>query len=82
VVSRAGIHAKYLLLEFTESTSNYEVLLYAAKVCVWCAVNARVVVPVFFNETINCERSVQVILGQFFTYLTEEERLCDWFQRG
>jgi hypothetical protein len=27
----------------------------------------------FFNETINCERNVQVIRGQFFPELTEEE---------
>jgi hypothetical protein len=46
------------------------------KVGVWCAVSARrIVVPVSFNKTINCERYVQVILGQFFPELTEEERL-------
>jgi hypothetical protein len=36
---------------------------------------------VFFNETINYERYVQVILGQFFSELTEEERLYGWFQQ-
>jgi hypothetical protein len=36
---------------------------------------------VFFNETINCERYVQVILGQFFSELTQEERLYGWFQQ-
>jgi hypothetical protein len=36
------------------------------QVGVWCAVNARKIVGIiFFNETINCERYVQVILGQF-----------------
>jgi hypothetical protein len=46
------------------------------KVGVWCAISARRIVGrVFFNETINCERYVQVILGQFFPKLTEEERL-------
>jgi hypothetical protein len=35
----------------------------------------------FFNKTINCEKYVQVILGQFFSELTEEERLCGWFQK-
>jgi hypothetical protein len=30
---------------------------------------------VFFNETVNCERYVWVILGRFFPELTEEERL-------
>jgi hypothetical protein len=34
-----------------------------------------------FNETINCERYVQVILGQFFSELTEEERFYGWFQQ-
>jgi hypothetical protein len=36
---------------------------------------------VFFNETINCERYVQVILSQFFPQLTEEERLYGWFRQ-
>jgi hypothetical protein len=82
MVSHAGIHkyAKYLLLEFTESTSSYEVLLHPVKVGVWCCVSARIVVPVFFNRTVNYERYVQAILGQFCPQLTEEERLCGWFQ--
>jgi glutamine amidotransferase PdxT len=42
----------------------------------------RSVEPVFFNEKINCERYVQVILGQFFPELAEEERLYDWFLQG
>jgi hypothetical protein len=51
------------------------------KVGVCCAVSARRIdVPVFFNETINCERYVQVILGQCFPALTEEERLYGWLQ--
>jgi hypothetical protein len=33
----------------------------------------------FFNETVNCERHVHVILGQIFPQLTEEERLYGWF---
>jgi hypothetical protein len=36
---------------------------------------------VFFNKTINCERYVQVILRQFFSELTEEERLYGWFRQ-
>jgi inhibitor of nuclear factor kappa-B kinase subunit alpha len=52
------------------------------KVGVWCALSARRIVgSVFFNETINCERYVQGILGQFFSELTEEERLYGWFQQ-
>jgi hypothetical protein len=41
----------------------------------------RIVGPVFFNETINCESYLRVILGQFFSELTEEERLYSWFQQ-
>jgi hypothetical protein len=56
--------------------------LYPVEVGVWCTVSARRIVgSVFFNETINCERYVQVLLGQFFPELTEEERLCGWFQQ-
>jgi hypothetical protein len=38
------------------------------------------VVPVFLNETVNCETYVQAILGQLFSELTEG-RLCAWFQQ-
>jgi hypothetical protein len=52
------------------------------KVGVRCAVSAiRIVGPVSFYETINCERYVQVTLGQFFPELIEEERLYGWFQQ-
>jgi hypothetical protein len=51
------------------------------KVGVWCAVSARIIGPMFFNKTINCERFMQVILRQIFTELTEEERLYGWFQQ-
>jgi hypothetical protein len=52
------------------------------KVGVWCALSARRIVgPVLFNETINCERYVQVMLGQFFSELTEDERLYGWVQQ-
>jgi hypothetical protein len=44
-----------------------EVLLHQVKICVWCAISARTIVePMFFNEKINCERYVQVILRHFF----------------
>jgi hypothetical protein len=57
-------------------------MLHSVKFGVWCAVTARKFVgPMFFKETVNCERYAQVILGQFFPELTEEERLCDWFQQ-
>jgi hypothetical protein len=54
------------------------------KVGVWCSVrvSARSIVgPVFFNEIINWRRYVQVILGQFFPELTEEESLYGWFHQ-
>jgi hypothetical protein len=35
----------------------------------------------FLNETLNCKRYVQVIFGQIFPELTEEERLYGWFQQ-
>jgi hypothetical protein len=35
----------------------------------------------FFNETINCERYVQVILQQMFPEITEEDSLYGWFQQ-
>jgi hypothetical protein len=51
------------------------------KVGVWCAASARIVGPVFFNKTINCERYMQVILRQLFPELTDKERLYGWFQQ-
>jgi hypothetical protein len=61
---------------------THKVLLHPVKVGVWCAVGARrIVVPVFFNETINFKRYVQVILEQLFPELIKEESLCDWFQQ-
>jgi hypothetical protein len=49
-----------------------------------CAVSTRSIIElVFFNETVtdNCDGYVQVILEQSFPELTEEERLCGWFQK-
>jgi hypothetical protein len=61
---------------------THHVLLRPLKVCVLCATSARRTVgPVFFNKTVNCERYVQVILGQFFPELTQEERLYGWFRK-
>jgi hypothetical protein len=61
---------------------THEGPFHPVKVGVWCAVNARRIVgPAFFNETINCERYVQVILGQFPPEITEEGRLYGWFQQ-
>jgi hypothetical protein len=44
------------------------------KAAFWSAVEARITGPVFFNETINCERYEEVIFRQFFPEITEEER--------
>jgi hypothetical protein len=58
-----------------------KVLLHPVKLGVWCAVSAtRIVGPMFFNETVNCKRYVQVIFGQFIPELTQEERFYGWFQ--
>jgi hypothetical protein len=46
------------------------------KVGIWCAVSAKIVGPVFFNEKIIWERYVQEIL----TELTEEKNY-GWFQQ-
>jgi hypothetical protein len=35
----------------------------------------------FFNETINCERYVQVILGQLFPEITGKDSLYGWFKQ-
>jgi hypothetical protein len=83
VVSLVEIYkcAKYSPLEFTESTSNPQNLAPYSVVGDWCAVSARrIVVPVLFNERVNCERYVQVIPGQFFPELTEERHYV-WFQQ-
>jgi hypothetical protein len=48
---------------------THEVPLHPVKVGVWCALSARrVVVPVSFNETINCERYLRVE-GRHFQHL-------------
>jgi hypothetical protein len=60
---------------------THEVLHYAVNIGVWCALSARIVGCVFFNKTINCERYVRVILRQFFSELTEEERLYGGYQQ-
>jgi hypothetical protein len=61
---------------------THEAVLHPVKVSVWCALSAgRILGPLFFNKTINCERYVQVILGQFFPDVAEEERFCGWFQQ-
>jgi hypothetical protein len=48
---------------------THKVLFHLVKVCVWCAVSARRIVgPVFFKETINCERYLR-IEGEHFQHL-------------
>jgi hypothetical protein len=61
---------------------THEVLLHSVKIGFLCAVSARRIVgPMFFNETVSCERYVRIVLRQFFLELTEEERLYGWFQQ-
>jgi hypothetical protein len=80
LVSLAGINNRYWSSQDPHLT--HEVLLHPVKAGVWCAASTSTIVgPVFFNETINRERYVQVILGKFFPELTEEKRLYGWFQK-
>jgi hypothetical protein len=59
-----------------------EVHSHDPKVGVWCAVSARKVIgPVFFEETINSYRYVELILLPFFQGLTEEEKLYGYFMQ-
>jgi hypothetical protein len=66
VVSHTGIY-KYENICYWSSKNphlSHEFLLHPVKVGVWSAVSARRIVgSVFFNETVNWERYVQVILG-------------------
>jgi hypothetical protein len=62
---------------FQNSHVSHKVLFHPVEVGVWCAVSARKIVEsLLFHETVNSERWLQVILGQFFLELTEEERLA------
>jgi hypothetical protein len=45
---------------------THKVLLYPVKVGVWCTVSARIIGPVFFNETINCKRYSQAIPSRVY----------------
>jgi hypothetical protein len=56
-------------VRFTANTRTQEVPLHPVKVGVWCAVSARrIIVPVFLNETINCEKYLRAE-GQYFQHL-------------
>jgi sulfur relay (sulfurtransferase) complex TusBCD TusD component (DsrE family) len=55
--------------------------LHPVKVCVWCAAVRGLLDLCFFKEKINCEKYVQVIIGQFSSDLTEEENLYGWCQQ-
>jgi hypothetical protein len=60
--------------------SIHEVPLHDVKIGVWCAISAhRIIGPVFFQETINSERYVRLILTPFFRELTEEEKTDGYF---
>jgi hypothetical protein len=67
---------------FPDDASFQFLLLHPVKVGVWCAVSARRIFgPMFFKETINCERYVQVILGQALPELTEDENTMAGFSK-
>jgi hypothetical protein len=51
---------------------THEVLLHPVKGSVWCVRARRIVGPVFFNETINFESYVWVILRQFFSEFQQD----------
>jgi hypothetical protein len=55
---------------------THEVPLHPMKFGVWCPVSARNIVPVFFNETINCEIYLHVA-GQHFQHLWSLN--CNYF---
>jgi hypothetical protein len=64
------------------SYSIYEVPLHDVKIGVWCAISAhRIIGPVFFQETINSELYVKLILTPFFRELTEEEKTNGYFMQ-
>jgi hypothetical protein len=53
---------------------THKVWLHPVKVEAWHAARAkRIARPAFFNKTIILKRYVQVILGQFFPELTEDD---------
>jgi hypothetical protein len=56
---------------------THDVPLHQVKVGVWRAVSARIVVPVFSNETINCERYLHVE-GRHFKHLLRSVN-CNYF---
>jgi hypothetical protein len=56
--------------------------LHDEKVGVWCTVSrSRVVGLIFFDDTINSERSYEEILYPFIGHLNEDEIACGYFQQ-
>lgn len=56
--------------------------LHDVKIGVWCAISARRIIgPIFFRETINADRYIDLILRPFFQELTEEERSNGYFMQ-
>jgi hypothetical protein len=83
MVSLPGIHNTQNNWYWSSQNPHlaHGVQLDAVKAGVWCDVYGRIVGPVFFNETVNCERFVHIILRLFLPELTEEGRLCCWLQQ-
>jgi hypothetical protein len=62
--------------------SIHEVPLHDVKIRVWCAISAyRIIGPVFFQETINSERYVRLILTPLFRKLTEDKKTYGYFMQ-
>lgn len=60
---------------------TFQMPLHDIKVGVWCAISARRIITIFFDDTINSNRYVTNILTPFFDQLTEEEKLYSYFQQ-
>ena len=53
---------------------------YDQKTGVWCTISGRRIIgPIFYQETINCEQYVGLILQPFFAELTDEEKDYAYF---
>lgn len=60
----------------------HELPLHDSKIGVWCAVSEnRILGPIFYEETINSDRYVRLILTPFFEQLVEEEKLHRHFMQ-
>jgi hypothetical protein len=60
----------------------HEAPLHDPKVGVWCGISARRIIGlIFFMDTLNSERYINLILNRIFPELTEKKRLHSYFQQ-